>query len=87
MGVVRKFCDPNDKRVGVALEILMAKHKAGKLPALLFIGEELGTARPLYGMVGRFRADPTRAIGHLAVVKRKVIEMASDGAPEVEDPA
>lgn len=86
MGVVRKFRDPNGERVGVALEILMAKHKAGKLPALLFIGEELGTARPLYGMVGRFRADPTRAIGHLAVVKRKVTEIAADHAPDVDDP-
>jgi hypothetical protein len=85
MGVVRKFSDPHNTRVGVALEILMEKHKAGKLPALLFIGEELGSARPLYGMVGRFRTDPTRAIGHLAVVKRKVTEIAAEHGPEVED--
>lgn len=86
MGVVRKLTDPNNKRVGVALEILMAKHKAGRLPALLFIGEELGSSKPLYGMVGRFRTDPTRAIGHLAVVKRKVTEIAADHAPDVDDP-
>lgn len=63
----------------------MAKHRAGKLPSLLFIGEELGSSRPLYGMVGRFRADPTRAIGHLAVVKRKVTEIAAEHGPEVQD--
>lgn len=65
----------------------MKKNQEGRLPALLFIGEEVGNPQPLYGIVGRFRADPARAIGLLAVMKRKVTDYAADLAPDIEEPA
>lgn len=62
----------------------MAKNQAGRLPSLLFIGEEIGNPDPLYGLVGRFRTDPHRAIGQMAVMKRKLILFAADSAPDIE---
>jgi hypothetical protein len=87
MGIVRKIGDAHHRKVGAALEILVAKHRAGRLPSLLFIGEELGSDQPLYGMVGLFRARPTSAIGHVAVFKRKLVALAAEDAPDFEEPA
>jgi hypothetical protein len=63
---------------------MLARTKEGRLPSLLFVAEEIGRA-PVYGLVGRFRADPARAIGHLAIMKAKVIDFAADEAPDIED--
>lgn len=80
---VRKFVDPHTKKVAAALEIMIQKNKAGRLPSLLFIAEEVGNPMPLYGIVGRFRSDPTRAIGHLAIMKQKVTLFAAEGSPDI----
>ena len=71
-------------KVEAVLEDMLARTKEGRLPALLFIAEEIGR-QPVYGIVGRFRADPARAIGHLAIMKAKVIDFAADEAPDLED--
>lgn len=54
------------------------------MPSFLFIAEELGRNEPRYGIVGRLRADPLKAIGHLAVMKTKVTDYAADLAPDIE---
>lgn len=83
MGVVRKITDRHARAVKEALEVMMRKNRLGRIPAFLFIAEEIGNPHPLLGMVGRFRTDPSRAIGHLAVMKAKVIELAANDAPDV----
>lgn len=83
MEVVR-INDPHHERVGEALEIMMKKHKAGRLPSLVFIAEEIGNPQPIYGIVGRFRSDPARAIGHLAIMHDKVTDFAADTTPDLE---
>lgn len=67
-------------RVAAVLEDMLARTKAGKLPSLIFIAEEDGGAEPVYGIVGRLQADPVRAIGHLAIMKSRVIDLAAEGA-------
>jgi hypothetical protein len=81
---VRRISDPHTRRVGAVLEDLLRRNRAGQLPSLLFIAEETGKAQPLYGIVGRFKADPARAIGHLAIMKVKVTEYAADELPDIE---
>lgn len=85
MTVVRKLVDPHTTKVGAALETMLKKNRAGRIPSLIFIAEEIGNPNPLYGIVGRFRAEPLRAIGHLAVMKAKVTEFAADSAPDLND--
>lgn len=80
---VSRIGDAHHAKVGAALEVMVKKHRAGRLTALLFIGEEIGSTEPLYGLVGRFRSDPVRAIGHLAVMKEKVTDFAADLSPDL----
>lgn len=63
----------------------MAKHRAGRLPSLMFIAEETGNPQAIYGIVGRFRSDPAKAIGHLAIMEKKVTDYAADCAPDIDD--
>jgi hypothetical protein len=86
MGELRSISGPHATKVGEALELMMKKHKAGRLPALLFIAEEIGNPHPIYGIVGRFRDDPAKAIGHLAIMEKKVRDFAAELAPDIEDP-
>lgn len=86
MAVVRRFVDPHAKLVGEALEILMKKHREGRLPSFLFITEEVGNPKPLYGLVGRFRSDPAKAIGHLNIMREKVTDFAASQAADLDDP-
>jgi hypothetical protein len=85
MRVVRSIGEAHQKIVAEMLEVMMAKNAAGRLPSLIVIGEEVGNPRPLYGVVGRVRSDPERAIGLLAVVKQKLTEYAADMAPDVDE--
>lgn len=84
MAVVRNIADPHVKKVAAALEIMMKKNREGRLPSLIFIAEETGNPQPLYGIVGRFRSDPARAIGHLAIMRDKVTDFAADMAPDID---
>jgi hypothetical protein len=63
---------------------MVRKHRAGRLPSLIVIGEEVGNPQPIYAIVGRFRADPARAIGHLAIMQAKVTDFASSQSPDIE---
>jgi hypothetical protein len=63
---------------------MLRRTRAGRLPSLLFIVEELGQSTPRYGIVGRFRADPARAIGHLAIMKEKVKDFACSQYPDID---
>jgi hypothetical protein len=85
MAVVRKIGDAHAKRVGEVLEMMLRKNRAGRIPGFILIAEELGNPQPFYSLVGRFRTDPLRAIGHLAVMKRKVSALATELAPDLED--
>lgn len=79
---LRGISDHHIKRVEAVLEDMLRRNRAGRLPSLLFIAEEIGKPDPLYGIVGRFRSDPARAIGHLAIMKVKVAEFAADQLPD-----
>lgn len=81
---VRQIGDPHGKKVAAVLEAMLEKTRAGKMPSLIFITEEAGR-QPRYGMVGRIRSDPAKVIGHLAVMKRKMIDLAADEAPDLTD--
>lgn len=84
MSDVRNITDPHHAKVGEALDLMVRKHRAGRLPSLILIGEEIGNSQPIYAIVGRFRADPSRAIGHLAIMKAKVTEFASSQLPDFD---
>jgi hypothetical protein len=81
---VRGIEDPHAQRVAAVLEEMLLRTRAGRMPSLLFIAEEIGQASPRYGIVGRFRADPARAIGHLAIMKEKVTDFASSQLPDLD---
>lgn len=83
---VREFRNPQVERVAAVLEELLKRARAGRLPTFLYIAEEIGMAAPRYGMVGRFRADPAKAIGHLAIMQEKVTDFAASQAADLEDP-
>jgi hypothetical protein len=70
--------------VVAVLEEMLVKARAGKAPGLLFVMEESGRKEPRYCVVGRFRADPARALGHVVVMKQKLTDFAADQAPEIE---
>lgn len=80
---VSRILDPHAKKVAAVLEDMLARTRAGRIPSLLFIAEELGQYR--YGMVGRFRSDPAKAIGHLAMLNERVIDFASTITPGLDD--
>lgn len=46
--------------------------------SLIFLIESPRRRRSLTGVVGRFRADPRRAIGELAVLKSELVQFASN---------
>ena len=75
----------SSEKIGLALEVLLRKHGAGRLHSLMFIAEEIGNPKPMYAIAGRFRDDPTKAIGHLAIMKEKVTEYAADLAPDIKE--
>lgn len=85
MSKVRRIGDAYTRNVEAALELMLKKTREGRLPSLIIIGEEMGSTVPVFGVVGRYRADPARAIGHVAVMKRKLVAWAADQAPDIED--
>lgn len=84
MNEVRRIADQHGNKVTAVLEALLQKSRDGRIPSFTFVAEELGNPQPLYGVVGRHRADPVRAIGPLSVMKAKLIELAADSAPDPE---
>lgn len=82
---VRRFENPHVKRVEAVLEDMLKRTRAGRIPSVLFIAEEIGRAQPHYGIVGRFRADPAKAIGHMAIMTAKVTDFAADQVPSIDD--
>lgn len=82
---VREFRDPHTAKVEAVLEELLKRNRAGRLPSLVFIAEEVGRNEPRYGIVGRFRANPAKAIGHLAIMKEKVTDFAASQAADLDD--
>lgn len=82
---VRRIEDRNVAKVAAVLEEMLAMTRRGLMPSLLFITEDAGRGAPRYGVVGRFRADPVKALGHLAVMKEKLADFAASHAPDIED--
>jgi hypothetical protein len=78
--VVKNINDPHAQRVVAVLEVLLKKARAGQLPSFGFFGEETGRRQPIDGVVGRFRQDPHRIIGHLEVMKAKLTDAAVERA-------
>ena len=81
---VRRIEDPHIRKVAAVLESMLEKTRAGRMPSLIFITEEAGR-EPRYGIVGRFRADPAKAIGHLAIMKAKMTDFAALRAADLDD--
>lgn len=81
---VRQLPDPHREKVEAALLMMLKRTREGRIPSFLFIAEQVGSSQPLYGIVGRFRDDPARAIGYLAIMKEKVTAYAADLAPDLE---
>lgn len=73
---VRPLVDPHVKQVTAVIEELF--ERAGRIPGLILIVEEIGRNEPRYCLVGRFRSDPAKAIGHLAIMQQKVTDFAAD---------
>lgn len=76
--------DVHTPRVIELLEDMMRRAKAGRIRSLIFIAEEIGREHPHYGIVGRLRADPMRAIGHLAVMQEKTTQWAAEQVPDLD---
>jgi hypothetical protein len=85
MAVVQRIADAHGKKVEEALQVMLKKNREGRLSSLLFIAEEIGTDAPIYGLVGRFRREPSRAIGHLAILKVKLAAYAAESMPDLEE--
>lgn len=83
MGLSR-INDPHAARVVAVLRKWLAKAESGEVPSVLLIAEEVGQKQPVFNIAGRFRADPSRAIGPLAVAKLKVTDYAADLSPGFE---
>lgn len=83
---VRRIEDRNVAKVAAVLEEMLEMTRAGRMPSLLFIAEDSGRGEPRYGVVGRFRADPVKALGHLVVMKEKLTDFAADQAPDLDTP-
>jgi hypothetical protein len=81
---IAKFDNPHAEKVAAVLEEMLKRTRAGKMPSLLFIAEEVGR-EPRYGLVGRFRSDPAKALGHVTVMKEKLTDFAADHAPDIEE--
>lgn len=86
MAVLREFKDPHVAKVEAVLEELLKRARAGRMPSFLFIAEEVGRGAPRYGLVGRFRSDPAKAIGHLNIMRVKVTDFAASQAADIDDP-
>lgn len=82
---VREFKDPHADKVAAVLEELLERTRAGRMPGFLFIADEIGRRTPRYGMVGRFRVDPAKAIGHLTIMREKVADFAASQAADLDD--
>lgn len=82
---LRRITDPHAGRVAAVLRKWLEKAEAGQVPSVMVIAEEVGTAQPIYNIEGRFRSDPARAIGPLAVMKAKVTDFAADLAPDFSE--
>ena len=82
---LRSINDPHARRVVAMLRAWLAKAEAGRVPSVALIAEELGAAQPTFNIAGRYRADPARAIGPLAVMTRKVTDFAAERAPDFEE--
>lgn len=83
---IRSINDPHTRRVVAVAEDILMRAKAGRLPSLIVIAEELGKQHPHYVIVGRFRSQPVPAIGHLVVMKEKVADFAATQTPDLDDP-
>lgn len=84
MGSVVRIGDSNAAKVAAVLEEMLKMNKAGRMPALLFIAEDSGRRQPRYGVVGRFRGDLVKALGHVVVMKEKLANLAADEAPDLD---
>lgn len=82
---VRNINEPHARKVAAVLRELLRKADAGRLSSLEFIAEEEGRKQPLEGIVGRFRQDPHRVIGHLEVMKTKLAGFAVEQEQDFED--
>lgn len=83
-GDVRRIENPHAKKVVAVLEGMLERARAGFIPGLLFVAEDTGRPDSRYGIVGRFRSDPAKALGHALVLKEKLTDFAAEEAPDFE---
>lgn len=72
---VRRINGPHEKKVVAVIEELLDFARTHGVIAFQFVAEVPGRRTPLEGVVGRYRADPARLIGELAVVKSNLVQM------------
>lgn len=84
MGSVVRIGDSNTAKVAAVLEEMLEMTKAGRMPSLLFIAEDSDRGEPRYGVVGRFRGDLVKALGHMVVMKEKLADLAADETPDLD---
>jgi hypothetical protein len=73
---VAKIGAAHAPRVAAVLEELLAQARAGELISLAFLAETTGR-EPIAGIVGRYREEPTRALGEMAIMKAKLARYAA----------
>jgi hypothetical protein len=70
MGVT-KLAEVRAQKVVDVLEALLDRAHAGELISLAFLAEQTD-GDPISGLVGRYRAEPERALGELSVMKTRL---------------
>jgi hypothetical protein len=51
---------------------LLERLESGRLASLMFVAEDLDEPEPVAGLAGRYKADPAKALGELAVLQTRL---------------
>lgn len=75
---------PHSESVRKAVERLLERLDSGRLVALMFVVEDLDEDEPVAGMAGRYRADPAKALGELAVMQTRLSRHIANQRSELD---
>lgn len=77
MHLVQRITATHGRKIVAVLEDLLDRARGGQLTSLAYVAEELDQGDSLLGVVGRFRDEPTKLIGELAVMNVKLAKYAT----------
>lgn len=77
MAVTKISAAHGPKVVEVLEELLVLAHR-GELVSMAFLAEQLGLQEPVCGVVGRYRDDPAKLLGEMAVMKTQLARFAAE---------